>query len=191
MSADIADRLLALPGAAQHLRTGQSLFRRGDAVQRIFVVRQGGIHLLRHAAEGGAIVLQRAGPASIVAEASLFSARYHCDAVAFAPTRLHSIRKSAVSRAWREAPDFALAFAAQLAREVQQARLRAEILALKKVTERLNAWLAWNDGALPPKGCWRLVAMEIGVSPEALYREIGRRRPPQQSVRRCGRSAAV
>ena len=175
MSAAIADRLLALPGAEQRLRTGQSLFRQGDAVRRIFVVREGGVHLLRHDAQGGAIVLQRAGPASVLAEASLFSPRYHCDAVAFAPTLLHAVSKSTVSRHWREAPDFAEAFAAHLAHEVQQARLRAEILALKTVAERLEAWLVWNDGALPPKGSWRLVALEIGVSPEALYREIARR----------------
>lgn len=175
MSLRLSDQLLALPGAAQRLRAGQSLFRRGDAVRRIFVLREGGIHLVRHDTEGRAIVLQRAGPGSVLAEASLFSPRYHCDAVAFAPTRLHAVGRNTVSRHWRAAPDFAEAFAAHLAREVQQARLRAEILALKTVAERLEAWLAWNDGALPPKGSRRLVALEIGVSPEALYREIARR----------------
>jgi hypothetical protein len=44
------------------------------------------------------------------------------------------------------------------------------------VAERLDAWIAWNDGNSPEKGEWKLVANQIGVSPEALYREIGKRR---------------
>ena len=62
-----------------------------------------------------------------------------------------------------------------LAHEVQNARLRAETLALKSVAARLDAWIAWN-GALPEKGKWTALAGEIAVSPEALYREIARRR---------------
>jgi CRP/FNR family transcriptional regulator, dissimilatory nitrate respiration regulator len=58
---------------------------------------------------------------------------------------------------------------------VQSARLRAEVLALKTVTARLDAWIAWN-GPLPGKGKWMTIAGEIGVSPEALYREIAKRR---------------
>jgi hypothetical protein len=54
--------------------------------------------------------------------------------------------------------------------------LRAEILSLKTVSARLDAWMDWNGGVLPNKGEWKLVAGEISVSPEALYRELGRRR---------------
>ena len=71
--------------------------------------------------------------------------------------------------------DFAEAWAAHLAGEVRNARLRAEILTLKTVSERLDAWLADRDH-LPEKGNWKAVAQEIGTSPEALYREIARRR---------------
>jgi len=40
----------------------------------------------------------------------------------------------------------------------------------------LDAWLALDDGNLPPTGRWREVAAEIGVSPEAFYRELATRR---------------
>ena len=44
------------------------------------------------------------------------------------------------------------------------------------VSARLDAWLAWH-GELPPRGDWKQLADQIGVSPEALYREMARRRP--------------
>ena len=72
-------------------------------------------------------------------------------------------------------PAFATAWASYLADEVRGARLRAEVLALRTVAERLDAWAA-AQGNLPPKGTWKTVAQEIGASPEALYREIARRR---------------
>ena len=72
-------------------------------------------------------------------------------------------------------PAFAAAWATHLADEVRTARLRAEILAFKTVADRLGAWIA-AKGEFPPKGTWKTVAQEIGISPESLYREIARRR---------------
>jgi CRP-like cAMP-binding protein len=72
--------------------------------------------------------------------------------------------------------DRARAWARHLAQEVQRARAQAEILSLKTVAERVDAWITLNDDALPPKGYWHQVASEIGITPEALYRELARRR---------------
>jgi CRP-like cAMP-binding protein len=121
-------------------------------------------------------VLQRARANSVLAEASLFSERYHCDALAVAPTRTLAIGKAAMRAAIESDPRFAAGWAAYLAREVQKTRLRAEILSLRTVAERLDAWIAANDGRPPVKGEWKTVASEIGTSAEALYREAARRR---------------
>ena len=51
-------------------------------------------------------------------------------------------------------------------------RLHAEILSLKTFAQRLDACMVWNNAELPPKGEWLNLANQIGVSPEALYREI-------------------
>ncbi|APO68086.1 hypothetical protein IE4872_CH02476 [Rhizobium gallicum] len=75
-------------------------------------------------------------------------------------------------------------WASYLSHQLQQARKRAEIATLKTVEARLSAWLAWNGGLMPSKGEWKNLADEIGVSPEALYRELAKRgksfshRPP-------------
>ena len=54
--------------------------------------------------------------------------------------------------------------------------LRADAkLSLRTVAERLDAWIA-ASGRYPAKGEWKTVAAEIGNSPEALYRELAKRR---------------
>ncbi len=46
---------------------------------------------------------------------------------------------------------------------------------MPKVADRLDAWLC-EGHLLPNKGRWQDVASELGVSREALYRELARRR---------------
>ena len=71
--------------------------------------------------------------------------------------------------------DLAEAWCATLARGVQAARVKAEIRSLPRVADRLDAWLL-EGNTLPQKGRWQDVAAELGVTREALYRELARRR---------------
>ncbi len=146
-----------------------------DPVKLLFVVNSGLVNLVRFQEDGGMVVLQRAGPGAILAEASVFSDGYHCAAMAVERSGLMAYPIKAVRALMRDNPDAALAYAHHMAREVREARKRAEILALKTVAERLSAWLVWNKGQLPPKGARHHVADEIGVSREALYRELAKR----------------
>lgn len=160
----------------RRLRDGEVLFRAGDPVRFLHRVQSGMMRLVRPLPHGAELVLQRARAGDVLAEASVFASDYHCDAVAAMPTRLEVVPAHRVIDAIGRDPGSAHAFARYLALEVQAARARAEILSLRTVGERLDAWLALNAGALPPKGRWREVAGEIGVTPEALYRELARRR---------------
>ncbi len=153
---------------------GQYLFHRDDRVKSMFLIETGTAQLLRHHANGSAVVLQRAGPGSVLAEASLFTPDYHCDAIAISPAVVCLVSRMAAQQLFYTNQDFAKAWVMHLGREVRGARLRAEILTLKTVAERLDAWLA-DRGHFPEKGVWKSVALDIGVSPEALYREIARR----------------
>jgi hypothetical protein len=60
-------------------------------------------------------------------------------------------------------------------RAVQAARLRAEIRPLPRVANRLDAWLG-ADNRLPGRGRLQEVAADLGITREALYRELSRRR---------------
>lgn len=166
--------LAEIPNSVRHLKQGQYLFHSEDRIASVFVVLAGEVHLIRHHKSGGSAILQRALPNSILGEASLFTSNYHCDAVAQSDATLQVFNKSKVLQRLRQSPAFAMALAEYLAVEVRQQRQRTEILSLKSVSEKLDAWLAAN-GALPTRGTIKYVAIEIGVTPEALYREISTR----------------
>jgi len=175
MSNRISDVFAAMAAPSRAVAAGASLFCQGDPVANMYLVVEGRVDLVRHSAAGGVIVLQRAGPGDIVAEASLFSDRYHCDAVAATPASVRSVARRRFRDRLRADADFAEAWMAHLGQEIQTMRLRGEVLSLPTVAARLDAWLAWHD-RMPPKGEWKQLAHQIGVSPEALYREMARRR---------------
>ena len=176
MSRQIAKLLEPLRSTERRLPEGGLLFHRGDAVTHLFLVRDGTIELTRHQADGTIVILQRAPRNEFLAEASVFSQHYHCDAVAAAPSVVLAVRTIDVRSRLAQSPEFAEAWSAYLAREVQDARLRSEILSLKTVARRLDAWLLSHEERMPAKGEWKSLAHEIGVSAEALYRELGRRK---------------
>ena len=152
------------------------LFHQSDPIKSMFLVIEGCIELTRHHDDGMAIVLQRAKPVSVLAEASAYTDRYHCDALSIEPSTVCEIDRRIFLRLLTESSEFGAIWSAHLAHEVQAARYRIEILARNKVSDRLNGWLAWRGDALPSRGEWKSVAEQIGVSPEALYRELARRR---------------
>ncbi len=73
--------------AANEFTAGAPVFHLGDAVHVVHFVRRGAINLVRTQEDGAALILQRARAGSILAEASVYSDRYHC-ALAPKATRL-------------------------------------------------------------------------------------------------------
>lgn len=175
MSVAFVARFIAAADRRRTLAQGVRLFRQGDPVRSVFVVEEGLIALTRHLRDGKSLVLQRATCRTVLAEASVYSETYHCDAIAEAPSRVFEWRKAVFLKHLRENEAFYDLWAAHLAREVQSARYRSEILTRKTVAQRLDGWLAWSGNKLPPRGQWKDIALQIGVSPEALYRELAKR----------------
>ena len=171
-------KLLILSGQTEErsLAARETLFRLSEQVARLYLVQEGEVALERLSADGQRLILQRARAGDVLAEASFFAETYHCDAVALTPARVVGASLNRLRIASRTDPAIMETIARHLALQVQQARSRAEILSLNRVHERLNAWLALNGGQLPPKGHWHVLADELGVSAEALYRELGRRK---------------
>ena len=176
MSHEIIDLLAGHACSRFTLEEGAYLFRQGDDVLSLFLIEDGLVELTRHQRDGRPVVLQRARTRTLIAEASLYSDVYHCDAIARAASTIATISREDVVRLLSGDEIFSRMWAAYLAREVQEARRLIEILSRRTVAERLDGWLDWRDNEKIPRGQWKYVAMQIGVSPEALYRELARRR---------------
>ena len=169
--------LRALPNTSSLIRceSDSTLFFRGDVVEFLFVLQTGQIALTRHMEDGNALVLCRAVGPCILADASVYSERYHCDAVALSECEIRRVSKSDFISLLASSPAMTYSWSAHLAQSLQTARQHSEIMRLKKVCDRVDAWTALNGGELPPKGQWKELAAQIGVSVEALYRELATR----------------
>jgi len=154
---------------------GETLFRAGDGISAMLFLRQGRVDLVRHTGHGHRLILHRAGPGHILAEASAWSDVYHCDAIAVSPCMVAALPRKTFLARLAATPHLSGLWVRSLARAVQSARLRAEIRSLPKVADRLDVWLA-EGNVLPARGHWQDIASELGVTREALYRELSRRR---------------
>jgi CRP/FNR family transcriptional regulator, dissimilatory nitrate respiration regulator len=150
---------------------GARIFRSGAQPQSMFYVMQGEVRLIRHSEAGEAVVLQRAYD-GFVAEASLTSTKYHCDAVAMGLVQLVKVPIRALRQALEKDATFALAWISMLNDQVRQLRLQCERLALRTVKQRLMHLISTQGQSgllLHPMGL-KPIAHQLGVSHEALYR---------------------
>lgn len=158
----------------REIAKGGSVFRQGDRVQSMYLVRSGTVALERPMTDGIPLTLHIATADMALAEASLFADTYHCDAVARTDAEIANVPRAKFLAFIRDHPDAALSLIETNAKVVQAQRARIEILRLRRVAERLDAWVDLYGE--PAKGEWINVANQIGVSAPALYRELAIRR---------------
>jgi len=173
MSSQIAHLFDTAPSRA--FSKGDTLFRVGDPVIHVYLVDSGQLGLRRITETGTDMLLQVAGPTAIFAEGSVYAAQYHCDGIALRDSQCRVLPRDSFRARLGGDASLLDQWAAYLAQAVQAARARAEIRGLKTVAQRLDMWLTLGSGAMPPKGQRQTVAAELGVSREALYREVARR----------------
>ncbi|WP_170470164.1 Crp/Fnr family transcriptional regulator [Ruegeria arenilitoris] len=168
---------------------GETLFRRDDRVEWAFLVRKGRIFLRRALQDGGLLTLHTANAGDLVAEASLFAERYHCDAITDMSTTVFFLPRDELMTHLEDAASsnhLSIRAFERTARDLQVLRTRIEIMRLRKVKDRLDAYLELYDS--PEEGEWVRVADWIGVSPPALYRELAKRRAKNDARRRAAKS---
>ena len=136
-------------------------------------VLSGEVRLVRRSPEGVEIVLQRSR-GGFVAEASLGSPRYHCDAVAAEPGDLLRFSARAFRQALADDAAFRNGWITHLEREVRRLRAQCERLSLNSAAERIVHYIeseGTGDAVVltETKKAW---AAELGLSHEALYRTL-------------------
>jgi CRP-like cAMP-binding protein len=117
----------------------------------------------------------RAG--ELFAEASLFSARYHCDAVAIQDSEVLLYAKKELVQRLRADGDAMWEFAAQMAGRLHSLRTQRELRQIRSAPERVlqSLRLRCDDtGGWTPDGTLKHFAQDIGLTHEALYRALAR-----------------
>lgn len=183
------DLLKSLPnGAATVTEIGQNdfLFRQGEMTRGFYKVGSGSIILQRTTEVGGTLILHRAWAGDFIAEASIFSDLYHCDAQCITDTQCIRYDRRAVLTLMRSDPDFTVRFANHLALQVQHYRAHAEILAVRSAKERVLAALhaGYHQGTVTE------LAGQINLTHEACYRALSEL-CKEAKLRRVGRGQYV
>jgi CRP-like cAMP-binding protein len=165
-------------GRERILGRGEVLFRKDDAAVGIYEVEEGQVRLSRLDQTGREIVLYVAGPGDLLAEASLFSKVYNCDATAVTDARVRLYPRKALLLEFRRNPEAAEALAARLAHETMALRTRLELRNIRSASERVQNYLALNAGAdgrtIILTGTVKDLAAELGLTHEALYRTLNK-----------------
>jgi CRP-like cAMP-binding protein len=186
-----------LPAAVQtagvkcKLEAGQSLFRAGDRTVGLYEMVSGSVRLVRIDRSGREAVLHAAASGDTIAEASLFSPTYHCDAIATTDAVVRLYPKAVMLRELERNPKAAQAFMAMLGRQVMSLRARLEQRNIRSARERVRHYLAANAAvdersvALPPT--LKALASELGLTHEALYRTLAEMAADGEIERQKGR----
>jgi len=171
--------LAAAPDGLRHsalfisIPAGHTVFRMGARPAKIFWVLQGEIRLVRRSRNGAEVVLQRAS-SGFVAEASLDSPTYHCDAVAAAASRLLAFPINMFRKTLADDERFRAFWMGRLARELRALRSQCERLALHHAVDRIEHYIEseGRNGCLQLSQSRKSWAAELGLTHEALYRTL-------------------
>jgi CRP/FNR family transcriptional regulator, dissimilatory nitrate respiration regulator len=182
----------SIRGAAleRSLKAGQTLFRTGARTAGLYEIVKGKVRLVRVDRSGREAVLQVATPGDTLAEASLFSSTYHCDAIAATDAVVRLYPKAILLNELERNPKVAQAFAAMLARQVMALRTRLEQRNIYSARERVRHYLAVNADpsgrVVALSGTLKDVAAELGLTHEALYRTLAEMAADGEIERRKG-----
>jgi CRP/FNR family transcriptional regulator, dissimilatory nitrate respiration regulator len=176
------------------LAPNEALFRSGNKTVGLYEVLSGTVRLVRTERTGREAVLQAASAGDILAEASLFSSAYHCDAIAATAATVRLYPRAILLAELQRDPNIARAFAAMLAREIMTLRTRLERRNIRSARDRVRHFLAVNAGAdgravaLP--GTLKELAADLGLTHEALYRTLARMEADRE-IKRTGNTISI
>ncbi len=167
-----------IAGVERTLEPGQSLFRQGTRTVGLYEVLSGRVRLVRVDRSGREAVLYSASAGETIAEASLFSPTYHCDAIAATSSAVLLYPKAAILAEFQRNPKVAEAFMAMLARQVMNLRTSLEQHNIHSARDRIRHYLAANLGpdglSVTLQGTLKDVAANLGLTHEALYRTLAK-----------------
>ena len=162
--------------AHRELNAGELLYRRGDEVTAIFVVKRGRLRLHSYTSEGKPVPLYTIRPGECVSEAALYATNYCGDVIAEVASRVAIFSKKAVLDAFHENPFLSDEFGVLMTRRYNLLRIRLELRNLQSASERILQYL---QATIPPgedtikiDRPLKSIADDIGLTHESFYRTL-------------------
>lgn len=162
--------------SVKSLVKGEFLFQKGDPSTHLYMVLDGCVRLVRYSREGDAIIMHSARTGDSVAEASLFSDTYHCNAEAMTPSTVACYDKKSILGILRDSPERSMACIALYSREVRNLRALLEVRAIRSARERVLLYLLLQADpqtmAVRVSGTIKEMAQDLAITHETLYRTL-------------------
>lgn len=157
---------------------GGIVFSQGSPAIGFYEVLSGRVRMERPTVTGKQVSLYVARAGDFLAEASLFSEAYHCEATALTQSAVRLYPKKEVLAEFDRRGDFAKAYTAMVSRSLIAVRERNERLMLHSARDRIRHFLALNAGhedhTVVVNGPLKDLAAELGLTHEVLYRSLAR-----------------
>ncbi len=160
---------------SSRLAKGELLFEQGGEIQNMYLISHGRVKLFRHSADGEITLLHVAVAGEMIAEASLFSDHYHCNAIADRPCEIRSIRREIALKQVLDDPQGGQEVLALFSRQIRDLRGLIETRNIRSAGQRILAFLksiADSDGKAMITFPVRDMAYKLGLAHETVYREL-------------------
>lgn len=157
------------------LEPGNSLFRQGDAADRVFLIEDGRMRMMRHLASGVAVAVHTGRPGELFAEGALFAAVYQCDGLTVGTATVVACPKADMLAALEASPALGLELLERVTRQLHAARALIGLRDIRSARERVLRHLQLRSdagGAVAIEGRLLDVAAELGLTHEAYYRAL-------------------
>ena len=157
---------------------GAVVFLQGSRAAGFYEVLSGRVRMERPTVTGKQVTLYVARAGDFLAEASLFSDVYHCDATALVQSYVRVYPKQDVLAEFERSGEFAKAFTGMVSRSLIAVRERNERLMLHSARDRIRHFLALNasgeDQSVVINGPIKDLASGLGLTHEVLYRSLAK-----------------
>ena len=158
-----------------YLAKGDRLFFQGETVSKMFLIQSGRIKLIRNTSAGTPVVLHVGNKGEAIAEASLFSDRYHCSAIADTQCNILFVDKNELLHYLQNNPHDMMALLGIFARQVRDLRTLNEIKNIHTAAERTLVFIRANmnvNNELILDLSLKDLANKIGLAHETFYRTL-------------------
>jgi len=155
---------------------GEYLFNQNNSTKGIFVIKAGRIKLIRNTVDGNPVIIHIAHAPDSLAEASLFSDRYHCHARSDVRSQAFLYDKEQILTYLSTDTALSLDFIEILTKQIQKLRLMIELRGIRSPRERFMQYLKITVNSelfLQIESTYKDLAITLGMTHEALYRVLG------------------